>query len=232
MIKGKENTIFVKGPQSGRAMRVFCASLYKAIHELRFSDLVLDFSQCSWLTEATMLPLMPIIAKYQMNGIQFSLVLPKEESLRRLFIPFNGTSILCKISLEDQNLLEKALRFDDKPYDPAADYIELRFENEDGQYIFNMKEHAEKSFGSRRGGIQIRDRIEGLLKMCSPIILDFEGVGVISSSFADEVFGRLFVDMGPRSFMKNLEIRNADPTVEVLIDRAIMQRSRLGNGKG
>ena len=93
-----------------------------------------------------------------------------------------------------------------------------------------MKDQASYSFGSRQGGIQIRNRIQGLLKICSPLVLDFRGVGVISSSFADEVFGRLFVEMGPRSFMKNLEIRNADPTVEVLIDRAIVQRTRLGNG--
>ena len=96
--------------------------------------------------------------------------------------------------------------------------------------LFNMREHAERNIGSRRGGIQIRKRIEGLLKLCSPVVIDFEGIGVISSSFADEVFGRLFVEMGPRSFMTKLEIRNADPTVEVLIDRAIVQRTRLGNG--
>jgi len=59
-----------------------------------------------------------------------------------------------------------------------------------------------------------------------PVILDFNGVGVISSSFADEVFGRLFVEMGPCAFMTRI----VDQTVEGLIDRAIVQRTRLGNG--
>ena len=38
------------------------------------------------------------------------------------------------------------------------------------------------------------------------------------------------VEMGPRAFMSRIKMRNVDPTVEGLIDRAIMQRTRLGNG--
>jgi len=72
--------------------------------------------------------------------------------------------------------------------------------------------------------------IENLLREHRPVIIDFDGVGVVSSSFADEVFGRLFVEMGPRAFMIRIQMRNVDPTVEGLIDRAIMQRTRLGNG--
>ena len=61
-------------------------------------------------------------------------------------------------------------------------------------------------------------------------VRDAEGAGVISSSFADEVFGRLFLGMGPRAFMTRIEMRNVDSTFEGLIDRAIVQRIRLGNG--
>lgn len=96
--------------------------------------------------------------------------------------------------------------------------------------IFNMREKAWREFGSRQGGKRIRGTIENLLNFAHSIILDFDGVGVISSSFADEVFGRLFVDMGPRAFMTRIEMRNVDPTVEGLIDRAIVQRTKLGNG--
>lgn len=96
--------------------------------------------------------------------------------------------------------------------------------------LFNMREKAWRDFGSRKGGKKIRGMIESLLVPDRPVILDFDGVGVISSSFADEVFGRLFVDMGPRAFMTKIEMRNVDPTVEGLIDRAIVQRTKLGNG--
>ena len=72
--------------------------------------------------------------------------------------------------------------------------------------------------------------LENLLRERRTIVLDFSGVGVISSSFADEVFGRLFVEMGPRAFMTRIEMHHVDPTVEGLIDRAIVQRTKLGNG--
>ena len=403
-IRSDSSTIFATGSLHGPAMRILCSHISKQIDRHVSADVVLDFSQCEWISEATMLPLMPVIAKHRNDDIRFQLVLPQKEDTRHLFlntnwahhidpdkyapnqhntghvpalhfddfeghstilsrivdlileqldtdrntlkavdwalweiidnvsnhasspvggfvqatafkhqnqvefvvadggvgIPvslqikdhaqalleainegvtrdkfnnagnglygsyrvatlsggkfeinslfgtlygssgeirnrkervlYNGTSVLCRIALKDKGLLEKALRFDDKPYDPAYDYIESRFETGSGEYVFNMKDQASYSFGSRQGGIQIRNRIQGLLKICSPLVLDFRGVGVISSSFADEVFGRLFVEMGPRSFMKNLEIRNADSTVEVLIDRAIVQRTRLGNG--
>ncbi|MCY4132921.1 MAG: STAS-like domain-containing protein [Nitrospira sp.] len=96
--------------------------------------------------------------------------------------------------------------------------------------VFNVKDTAQRDTGSRQGGKRIRGMIENLLRERRPVNIDFDGVGVISSSFADEVFGRLFVEMGPYDFMTRIKICNADPTVKGLIDRAIMQRTRLGNG--
>lgn len=74
--------------------------------------------------------------------------------------------------------------------------------------------------------------IENLMAGSDVIVIDFSGIGVVSSSFADEVFGRLFVKMGPGAFMRRIEMRNVDSIVEGLIDRAIVQRTRLGNGNG
>ena len=74
--------------------------------------------------------------------------------------------------------------------------------------------------------------IENLLRERRTVALDFAGVGVVSSGFADEVFVRLFVEMGPRAFMTRIEMRNVERTVAGLIDRAIVQRTRLGNGGG
>lgn len=99
-----------------------------------------------------------------------------------------------------------------------------------GGAVFNMKERAARDFGSRQGGRRTRQAIENLLRKERAVTLDFAGVGVISSGFADEVFGRLFVEMGPRAFMTRIAMRNADGAVEGLIDRAIVQRTRLGNG--
>ena len=97
--------------------------------------------------------------------------------------------------------------------------------------MFSVKNEARGDIGSRHGGRRIRQVIENLLRDQVTVSIDFKGVGVISSSFADEVFGRLFVSLDPRGFMRRVEIVNAAPTVEGLIDRAILQRAKLDNGE-
>ena len=142
---------------------------------------------------------------------------------------YPGTSVRCSIGLNDNELLGKALQFKGELHDPPYDYIERRYETDRGEMVFVIKDQAQRDIGSRQGGMRIRGVIKNLLQSHVPVVLDFDGIGVISSSFADEVFGRLFVDMGPRAFMTRIEMRNVDPTVDGLIDRAITQRTRLGN---
>ena len=136
----------------------------------------------------------------------------------------------CRIGLDERALLDKALRFKGEPHDPPYDYIERRFENDGGDLTVEMRDEARHDFGSRQGARRIRGMLENLLRERRTIVLDFSGVGVISNSFADEVFGRLFVEMGPRAFMTRIEMHHVDPTVEGLIDSAIVQRTKLGNG--
>ena len=152
-------------------------------------------------------------------------IVPRQEK-----IPYAGTSVRCRINTGDSTLLNKALQFKGKTHDPFYDHIERRYEDNTGHLIFHVKEEAQRDLGSRRSGERIRNMIENLLRERRPIILDFNGISIISSSFSDEVFGRLFVEMGPRDFMKRIAMRNVDPTIEGLIDRAIVQRTRLDNG--
>ena len=147
----------------------------------------------------------------------------------RLSVPYRGTSVRCRIGLGDPELLGRALQFKGRPHDPAFDFVEREFEREEGTLVINMKDKASSHFGSRQGGVYIRRTIQNLLRQGPYIVLDFAGVGVVTSSFADEVFGRLFVMMGPRAFMTRIRMIHVDATVEGLIDRAILQRARLGN---
>ncbi|MCY3955128.1 MAG: DUF4325 domain-containing protein [Nitrospira sp.] len=407
-IEKKGNRLIVRGHVRHNDLRSFCSKLYQTIERQQWSDVILDFSLCAGITEAVMLPLMPIIADYRENSVGFQLVEPNDDKLRRLFfntnwahyidpdkydrnphegghvpalrfgddetsasgeiltkvmnlilrqletdratlkavewalgeimdnvvnhsqspvggfvqatayegsnrvefvvadagigiprsmnianhaeairraidegvtrdktqnagnglygsyrvatlsggqfeihslkgslfckenegeienrsnfVPYCGTSVRCGINVSDPELLGKALRFKGRSHDPPYDYIERTFENKENKLVFNVKDTAQRDTGSRQGGKRIRGMIENLLRERRPVNIDFDGVGVISSSFADEVFGRLFVEMGPYDFMTRIKICNADPTVKGLIDRAIMQRTRLGNG--
>ena len=170
--------------------------------------------------------------KFEIHSQYGALYTRKDEELviQGERIPYDGTSVRCGIGVGDPSLLHKALRFRDRTYEPTFDYVEREFENEEGELVFDMHERARRHFGSRQGGKRVRAMIENLVRAGRPVTLDFDGVGVFSSSFADEVFGRLFVDMGPRAFMTRISMRNVVPTVEGLIDRAIVQRTKLGNG--
>jgi hypothetical protein len=55
----------------------------------------------------------------------------------------------------------------------------------------------EESLGSRKLGADIRTRLENYLRAGAKfVVLDFKGVGVVSSSFADEVLAKLAMSMG------------------------------------
>lgn len=58
------------------------------------------------------------------------------------------------------------------------------------------------SFGSRAAAKPVKTKLQSLAAMCpqQKIYIDFAGIPVISSSFADEVLGKLFLELGPVAF--------------------------------
>ncbi len=150
-----------------------------------------------------------------------------EPHIREDQVSLPGTSVRCSIGRFDGQLLEEALRFDGETHQIASDYVERTFETDIGETLYAISQHAGRDLGSRRGGARVRQELRNLLRVQGQVVVDFAGVNVITSSFADEVFGRLFVELGPRAFMSRIVLRNVDPTIDGLIDRAIVQRTRL-----
>ena len=58
------------------------------------------------------------------------------------------------------------------------------------------------------------------------IIIDFSDITLVSSSFADEVIGKLLVEIGMIEFMGRFELRNMSSMVRQIIERAIQQRMK------
>ena len=149
-------------------------------------------------------------------------------------IPYQGTFVRCVIDCNKQNLLEEALVFDGKPHDPPHDFLERKYEaKETDDMKISVAEHK-KLLGSRESGAVLRNRITNLLHCASSdhkVIIDFSDVYVISSSVADEAFGKLMSQIGPVEFMQRIELINLDNTVKMLINRAIRQRiTQAANG--
>lgn len=139
---------------------------------------------------------------------------------------YPGTLVVCRIGCDDERLIENALTFRGKVHEPGFDYLEKQYERElDREFVFSMSEEC-PSFASREGGRGARTLIENLLRAEPEFVLniDFEGVSIVSSSFADEVFGRLFVVLGPTAFMSRIQFRNINSSVRAILDRSITLR--------
>jgi len=146
--------------------------------------------------------------------------------IRRETVPFNGTLIIACVDYSNPGLLGEALKFGGKPHYPV-DFIETKFENDSGEkMIFVMKKET-SSFGSRKAAQPINTKLKNIVSVCGncKVFIDFEDIAVISSSFADEVFGKLFAEMGPLAFMQKFEFLNTSDTVRHLIDRSILLRA-------
>src|SRR5207237_1169219 len=57
-----------------------------------------------------------------------------------------------------------------------------------------------------------------------PLIVDWSGIPVVSSSFADEVMGKLFVELGPIGFTARVRNVHMQNLIRQLVDKAIMER--------
>ena len=141
-------------------------------------------------------------------------------------IPLNGTFIHASIRYDIENLLERALIFKGRQHDPGNDYIERVYLISGESISFSVLNELD-SFGTRVAGRLARTKIENLMDNKKRTIeFDFEGIHLISSSFADEVFGFIFAELGPIRFGNLCQFKNVDPTVQALIDRSIYQRMK------
>lgn len=152
-----------------------------------------------------------------------------EVHTRQTTVPFPGTLVTCQIDCAEPDLIERAFNFAGRSHIPAFDYVEKIHEKE-GDDLWVVAKDICKTFGSRESGREARQYIENMISAAEgkAVHIDFEGIPVISSSFADEVFGKLFVKLGSMKFMRLVQIENTVSTVEGLIGRAIDQRSKVG----
>ena len=88
------------------------------------------------------------------------------------------------------------------------------------------------STGVRETAARLRRKVEALLPdMCGPLILDFGGVEFASSSFLDELLGRLISRLGCAEFHSRVAIRNATADILAMANVVIGQRVSPPPGK-
>lgn len=109
-------------------------------------------------------------------------------------------------------------------YRHVNDFLESLENEERGCHVVKIREHAGGT-GSRAAAKELRIFLENISIGCSGLVeLDFSGQAVVSSSFADEVIGKLVADLGFTTFSTRYRLAHMNETVAGLIDRAIAKR--------
>ena len=108
-------------------------------------------------------------------------------------------------------------------HEPTNMRIE-NLEDSSNNIVYKLAEN-ETGTGTRQSGVGMRNKVLNIMNESdSLIILDFNGVNVVSSSFADEFVGKLMVRCGAIVFNQRFRIVGMNPTVQVITERSVNQR--------
>lgn len=143
---------------------------------------------------------------------------------------FVGTGVSGLIKLSPTFSINEALQFEGYPPYVSVNYMDLNYETEGGDCLQLIMKNETTGIGTRGAGRQLRTKVLNLLQAKPNYVLhiDWSGIPVISSSFADEFLGKLFLELKPTTYNALIRHNNMELLVMQLIDKAIMQRMKEG----
>ncbi len=134
-----------------------------------------------------------------------------------------STTIDFQLDYSKKLSIDKALKFKGKPYDITSLRIE-NLENEKGVIHYKIAEQGDGT-GTRMAAERIKNELLNILtEEVRPIILDFSGVTVISSSFADELIAKLLSRLGLYQFNKIFRLEGLNDSQQLILHRSVLQR--------
>jgi anti-sigma regulatory factor (Ser/Thr protein kinase) len=139
------------------------------------------------------------------------------------FPPFPGTFVDIQLNTAVPIEIERAL-WGDAPAFPFSDAL---YGKDMPIGLMRMKLTDEAvGFGNRITALKIRNKIENLLISASNEVLeiDFSGVDLLASSFADEVFGKLALSLGFVGFGSRIRFININKFCRSIIDDVVHYR--------
>jgi len=109
----------------------------------------------------------------------------------------------------------------------AYKFINLRIENlenERGEVEYHL-DKVKTGFGSRKSGAAIRNDVMNIIRESNQVVvLDFSNISIISSSFADELIGRLMVELGIFKFNNVIRLKGLNNLIQGIVQRSVSQR--------
>ena len=92
--------------------------------------------------------------------------------------------------------------------------------------IFKFSDYGE-NFGTRDMGAKLRNILLPLVMGQERVVLDFEGVNVVSNSFADECIAKLLLEMPLDELKQRTTFRNLNPLAEASVLNALQRRYKV-----
>jgi hypothetical protein len=109
-------------------------------------------------------------------------------------------------------------------YSPVKLRLES-LENETGEQIIFVLKNEASGTGTRQSGIMLRNRIlNAAVESPLRIVIDFSGVPVIASAFADELIGKLVIELGFVGFTQRIQLKNMNEIITPIVNRSVAQR--------
>ena len=160
-------------------------------------------------------------AAYQLRGKKTSFI----EEIPSLSKGNGGTIVDFQLAYNKEISVSKALG----GHEPTNYQLES-FEDDHGNVLFKLADRASGT-GTRQSGQKLRNELINLYKQSrQSITIDFSGVNV-SSSFADELLGKLVVEFGFYGFNNIFKLKNMNETVQAIVQRSVAQRMMEGISK-
>ncbi|MDD3172746.1 MAG: DUF4325 domain-containing protein [Herbinix sp.] len=156
-------------------------------------------------------------------GAVYSFLYDKVKTVESGYMHFgkeNGTTLVdFQIDYSKSIDISKALN----SYKPVDLWLENR-ELDSGEFLFKVSEDSAGT-GTRKAALRFKNIVLNTLRENNKkIILDFEKVNLVSSSYADELIGKIISDYGFVFFINNFEIRNITELNIGVINRSVEQR--------
>lgn len=147
-------------------------------------------------------------------------VIKSFETVQVLDQELPGTTVDVQLDASQPINLLEAFAGD---YEPINLRIE-RMEDSQGFVVLPLKK-ASAGTGTRESGRNMRVYVQNLLRTSSqPIMIDCSGIGIVSSSYADEFVGKLYRELGSEIIGTRIRFTNMTETVKLIVSNAVAMR--------
>ena len=129
-----------------------------------------------------------------------------------------GTTVDCQIPTS--NPIDVASALGHQPINVVME----SFESGNGEVRISVTREA-RGLGTRRAAEPLRTKVLNVLRQSrGNVVVDFDGVPLVSSSFADEFVARMVTELGFVTFQQTVRLENMSELVQQMINHAVMQR--------